>query len=159
VPSRRFERQAGEGQVTIDEVAAAGDVDSALATLFELHAARWGERSTIFAASRRGFFVEASKRLFARGALRLRLASVGGTEAGAMYCLRWAGGEWFYQSGWDPRFGPVGIGSALFAHSIRRAFADRLAAYRFLRGNEPYKWQWATADDPVVTIEVTANAA
>jgi CelD/BcsL family acetyltransferase involved in cellulose biosynthesis len=155
----RFERQAGEGEVTIEEVAAARDVDSALSALFELHAARWGERSTVFAPSRRSFFVDASRGLFVRGALRLRLASVAGTQAGAMYCLRWAGGEWFYQSGWDPRFGRVGIGSALFAHSIRRAFGERLAAYRFLRGNEPYKWQWATADDPVVTIEVAANAA
>jgi CelD/BcsL family acetyltransferase involved in cellulose biosynthesis len=44
----------------------------------------------------------------------------------------------------------------LLAHAIREAHRDGLATYRLLRGDEPYKYRWATSDEPVATVELRA---
>ena len=70
------------------------------------------------------------------------------------YGFRFAGDEYFYQSGWDPALARFRIGSAILEHSIREAFADGVAEYRLLRGDEIYKQRYASADTAVQTIAV-----
>jgi CelD/BcsL family acetyltransferase involved in cellulose biosynthesis len=118
-----------------------------LDALFRLHAMRWGAGSSGVFDGRRGEF----QREFAaaaqrRGWLRLWIAEIGGEAAAAWYGWRFAGSEWYYQAGRDPRFDDLSLGFVLLAHTVREACADGVDAYRFLAGAEPFKWRFATED-------------
>jgi predicted ATP-grasp superfamily ATP-dependent carboligase/CelD/BcsL family acetyltransferase involved in cellulose biosynthesis len=124
------------------------DLDS----LLRLHAARWGIDSIAFRGPREAFHREFAALALERGWLRLWLAEVGRVPVAAWYGFRFAGVESYYQGGRDPSWTGPSLGTGILEHSIREAFADGLDEYRLLRGGEAYKFRYATADAPVVTV-------
>jgi CelD/BcsL family acetyltransferase involved in cellulose biosynthesis len=117
-----------------------------LGILATLHERRWRPRQseTAFGTpALRNFHDEASRRLLAKGALRLALLSVDGWPVAAIYGIRDRGAVHFYQSGFDPAFGKHGVGVVAMASSIRAAIAEGAAEYDFLHGAERYKFHWA----------------
>jgi hypothetical protein len=155
---RRFARQLecllGTGRARVRCVADARGLEESMPVLMSLHEARFGSRSTIFTGRRREFFTEAARAMFDVSALCLRVLEIDGRPAAALLGFWWTGDEWFYQSGWHPDFADDGAGRALLAWSIRDAFLNGRRSYRLLRGDEPYKFWWATADAPVVTVAI-----
>ncbi len=130
-----------------------GEVERDLEVLVALHRARFGDRSRTFTPERVGFFREAVPAMALDGSVVLRTLLLGGRPAAAILLLRGGGDDWFYQSGWDPELAALGVGRALFAHSVREAFAEGRRAFRMLKGEEDYKSFWANDVDPVVTFE------
>lgn len=118
-----------------------------LDALFRLHAMRWGAgTSGVFDGERGDFQREFAAAAQRRGWLRLWIAEIGGEPVAAWYGWRFAGSEWYYQAGRDPRFDDLSLGFVLLAHTVREACADGVDAYRFLDGAEPFKWRFATRD-------------
>ena len=120
--------------------------------LFALHAARWGAESTSFVGTRGDFHREFADRALQRGWLRLWFAELDGSPVAAWYGLRFAGAEYFCQSGRDPREDAWSVGFVLLSHTIREAFQDGQHTYRLLRGGEAYKKRFADGDAPVDTL-------
>ena len=52
----------------------------------------------------------------------------------------------YFQSGWDPEFSPLSIGSVLVDESIRRAADAGCDVFDFLRGPEPCKYRFGAED-------------
>jgi CelD/BcsL family acetyltransferase involved in cellulose biosynthesis len=123
-----------------------------LDVLFDLHRARWRAAPTAFVNE--AFHREFAARALERGWLRLWILELDGAPAGAWYGFRFAGIECFYQSGRDPRWESDSVGLVLLAHTVRTAFEDGAREYRFLRGDEPYKYRFAEADTGVDTVAV-----
>jgi CelD/BcsL family acetyltransferase involved in cellulose biosynthesis len=126
--------------------------DEALDTFFRLHGLRHGGPTGI---SR----TEAFQREFAaiaaeRGWLRLWLLELDGSPAAAWLGYRFAGAECYYQAGRDPAFDKSSVSFVLLAHTIRAALEDGAHQYRFLRGDEPYKYRFATSDPGLESIVV-----
>ena len=82
-----------------------------------------------------------------------------GRPAAALYNLRFAGSESYYQAGRDPRYARWSVGFLLQCRAIADAIEDGVSEYRFLRGAEPYKYRLADGDSGVVTAGVAASAA
>lgn len=113
--------------------------------LMRLHRAQWG--SSNFAKERVvAFHHELISALSDRGWVRLWIMEVDGEQAAAWYGFRFQGIEFFYQSGRDPRFDSHSVGFLMLVHTMKAAFEDGLDRYAFLRGDEPYKGRFATAD-------------
>lgn len=122
-------------------------LDADFDALVRLHAMRWGAESTgVFRGEQRELHREFAAEAQRRGWLRLWIAEVGGEPVAAWYGWRFAGSEWYYQAGRDPRFDDLSLGFVLLAHTVREACADGVQAYRFLAGDEPYKWRFASED-------------
>jgi CelD/BcsL family acetyltransferase involved in cellulose biosynthesis len=127
-------------------------LDPALDTFFRLHRQRFGDGS--------GFArTETFQREFAavaadRGWLRLWLLDVDGRAAAAWLGFRFAGAECYYQAGRDAAFDRQSVSFVLLAHTIREALSDGATEYRFLRGDEPYKYRFANADPGLESIVV-----
>jgi CelD/BcsL family acetyltransferase involved in cellulose biosynthesis len=135
------------------------ELAGALETLFALHDARWGEdASSAFDATRRAFHLDFAATALERGWLRLWLLELDGAPAAAWYGFRYAGAEWYYQSGRDPRFESENVGFVLLSHTVRAASDDGLRVYRLLRGGEDYKSRFATSDRPVATVAMGRGA-
>jgi CelD/BcsL family acetyltransferase involved in cellulose biosynthesis len=130
----------------------AKDLQGDLDVLFDLHRARWRGAPTAFASE--AFHREFAACALERGWLRLWTLEIDGAPAAAWYGFRFAGVECFYQSGRDPRWDSDSVGLVLLAHTVRTAFEDGAREYRFLRGDEPYKYRFADADTGVDTVAV-----
>lgn len=145
---RNLRRQHGVGYRLADDAARLPrDLDS----LFGLHSARWRGTQTPFLrweAFHRDFAAVALE----RGWLRLWFLEVDEQPVAAWYGFRFAGIESYYQSGRDPAWDRSSVGFVLLAHSIREALADGMREYRFLRGDESYKYRFAERDPGVETI-------
>jgi CelD/BcsL family acetyltransferase involved in cellulose biosynthesis len=136
----------------------ASDVEPDMRTLIRLHQARWRHgRSQAFSGPRASFHIEFAKSAFEQGWLRLWTLELDGLPVAAWYGLRYAGIEWYYQSGRDPAFQKMNVGFVLLCHTIRCAFEDGMREYRFGLGGEEYKTRFSDFDPGLETVAVTTG--
>lgn len=137
-----------------------GRLSDDMETLFRLHGERWEEHSTgVFEGDRREFHRDFAGEALKRGWLRLWIAEIDGAAVAAWYGWRFAGSEWYYQAGRDPRFDDLSLGFVVLAHTVRAACQEGVEAYRFLAGGEQYKWRFAEDDLSAETRLLTAGIA
>ncbi len=135
-------------------------LEADLDALVRLHSLRWGgESSGVFDGARGEFQREFAAAAQRRGWLRLWIAEIGGEAVAAWYGWRFAGSEWYYQAGRDPRFDDLSLGFVLLAHTVREAANDGVDAYRFLDGAEAYKWRFASEDLVAESLVLGRGAA
>jgi len=154
---RRERRLAREHRLVFRLVQDADELPAALDALFRLHAMRWPEGSAFQA--KEAFHREVAAIGLDRGWTRLWLLELDGEAVAAWYGLRFAGTESYYQAGRDPAWDHRSVGFVLLAHSIRSAFEDGMDEYRFLRGQEAYKYRFADEDTGLETIALTRGLA
>ena len=134
-------------------------LDADLDTLFALHDARWSGGSDAFTEERRALHRDFAARALDRGWLRLWFAEVDGAAAAGWYGLRYAGSDWYYQLGRDPRWDRYRVGFVLLVHTVRAAFEDGMRSYRFGLGPEDYKDRFASRDPGTETVVAGGPAA
>jgi perosamine synthetase len=129
-----------------------------LSVLFALHSARWGAATSTFKGEREAFHREFAESALGRGWLRLWFLELGGKPVAGWYGFRLSGIESFYQAGWDPAWARASVGSVLLSHSIRTALEDGQREYRFLRGDDAYKYRYTSEDRVLETIALGRSA-
>ena len=105
------------------------------------------------------FHLDFARAALARGWLRLWLLELDGQPVAAWYGFRYAGCEWYYQMGRDPRRDRQAVGFVLLCHTMRDAFDAGVREYRLLRGDEEYKDRFATHDPGLATVAVARTPA
>lgn len=157
---RSFSRKLEDAhEVCFREANEPTDVAGAMAELFQLHEARWNGHSRALAGASRELHVDFAQRAAARHWLRLTIMELDGRPVAASYNFRFAGCEYEYQCGRDPAHDQAWVGMLLRCRAIRCAMEDGLSEYRFLRGDESYKYRLADGDPGVMTIGLARNAA
>jgi CelD/BcsL family acetyltransferase involved in cellulose biosynthesis len=136
----------------------AGTLERDLDALFALHEARFGDHEgCYFCGSNEPFHRAFAKRALERGWLRLWLLDLDGKPVAAEYGFRFGDRYFAYQVGRDPAWDRASVGSVLEAYSIRAALDEGVREYRFLLGNEPYKYRFATEDPELETVGVPGS--
>jgi CelD/BcsL family acetyltransferase involved in cellulose biosynthesis len=130
------------------------DLDS----LFALHKARWPEGASGFAGPREVFHREFAACALDRGWLRLWFLELDGHPVAVWYGFRFRGVQSFYQAGRDPAWDKESVGSVILSHSIRDTLEDGLDEYRFLEGDDPYKYRFTKDDPGLVTVGISGSA-
>jgi CelD/BcsL family acetyltransferase involved in cellulose biosynthesis len=133
-------------------------LDADLDSLFHLHELRWQGAATRF-GKQRAFHRDFAAVALDRGWLRLWLAEIAGRPVAAWYGFRFAGADWHYQNGRDPRWNREGIGFVLLAHTIREAVDDGMREYKMLLGGESYKDRFATSNPGLQTLVLGSRLA
>ena len=118
--------------------------------LFKLHRARWP--GSPWFADAESFHRDFAQLALERGWLRLWVLELDGRPAGAWLGYRFAGVESYYQAGRDPALQRERVGFVLLAHTIREALQDGMSEYRLLRGDEDFKYRFATSDPGLETL-------
>lgn len=160
---RKLRRAAAVGELSIE---IGPPTIQAVDEFIRLHALRFGERGLFpdnegGARSRR--FVHRLAELERAepdgGLLHVALVRCGPRLIFAFLCFDDGHTSYLYNSGMDPsaaEASPGVTGGALY-------FQDRIAAGRrrfdFLRGNEPYKYEWGAVDEPIYRLLVQRGAA
>jgi hypothetical protein len=124
--------------------------------LLSMWSERWGgikgQRLELILQSSREELSDAHE----NGTLFLPILWRGDTPVGAAACmLDFARREMLFQLGArDPAAEDLSPGMVLHAHSIQTAIERGFVRYDFLRGNEPYKYSFATAERKIESLVV-----
>ncbi|WP_437489104.1 GNAT family N-acetyltransferase [Sorangium sp. So ce1014] len=145
--SRARKRLARAGALRVD-VADAASVDELLDALFANHRARWISRGEggVLDEALRPFHRAVARGLCARGALRLFGLRLDGRIIASLYGLSERGGLASYITGFDPELAWYSPGLVMLASAIEHAAREGARTVDFLRGREPYKYEWGAVD-------------
>jgi CelD/BcsL family acetyltransferase involved in cellulose biosynthesis len=134
-----------------------GDFSTALHTLFALHGKRWKSRGQpgVLADPRIIEFHEDVSREFARRrSLRLYVLWIGDQRAAVVYGFREHCRLHLYLQGIELALERVSPGMIALGHVVADALAEGIREIDFLRGGEPYKYQWGARDEANVQIRI-----
>lgn len=137
----RSRRHLVSDGVELDHLVGSSIDPADLRALFELHGrrSRRAGRRTTFTPAREAFhrsLVERSTALHMPFLVRARL---GDELVGALYGFAGPRRLHYYQSGWEPAFERLSLGSVLIGDALDLAIDRRARTFDFLRGDEPYK--------------------
>jgi CelD/BcsL family acetyltransferase involved in cellulose biosynthesis len=156
---RKIRRAEAVGEIRLAETT---DPLTDLESFIDLHQKRWGADGlfpdTPGGGASRVFF----RRLFEEngtdGPLRLSFLNVGERRIAAGIHLRTSDGFLYYNAGVDPDARDLSPGVLMVAAYIERAIAEGCRRVDFLRGNEPYKYEWGAVDEPIQRLLVRRDA-
>jgi CelD/BcsL family acetyltransferase involved in cellulose biosynthesis len=141
-------------------LATQGTLEDDLDALFALHRSRFGNHGACFFC---GPGSETFHRDFAQVALdrdwlQLWLLDLDGRTVAAEYAFFFGGAFFDYQTGRDPTWDHASVGAHAESRVIRAAFDEDATEFRFLRGDEPYKYRFATHDPGLEMIALARTA-
>ena len=93
------------------------------------------------------------------GPVRLSFLTVGERRVAAGIHVATADTWMFYNAGIDPDARELSPGVVLAACYVRGALEAGMQRFDFLRGNEPYKYEWGSEDEPIQRLLVRRDAA
>jgi CelD/BcsL family acetyltransferase involved in cellulose biosynthesis len=136
----------------------AATLESDLDVVFRLHGALFGDHRCHFCREHEAFQREFARLALERGWLRLLLLEVDGEPVCCECGFMFENAYFSYQGGRDPAWDEASIGFLLELESVRGALQEGAAEYRFLGGEESYKYRLATDDPRLATIAVPGTA-
>jgi CelD/BcsL family acetyltransferase involved in cellulose biosynthesis len=129
-----------------------------LSVFIELHQKRWGAEglfpATVGGAMSRRFFSRLFELLGPDGPLVLSFLAVGGKRIGAGIHLVDGASLLYYNAGIDPDARELSPGVLMVASYVEAALAGSFRRMDFLRGDEPYKYEWGARDEPIQRLLV-----
>jgi len=137
----------------------ASTLERDLDTLFRLHRARFGRHQGChFCREYEPFQREFAALAFERGWLRLLLLEAGEQVVAAEFGFLFRDVYFAYQGGRDPAWERESVGFVLEVETIRRMLEEEGAAeFRFLGGEESYKYRFPTEDPRLETVLAAAT--
>jgi CelD/BcsL family acetyltransferase involved in cellulose biosynthesis len=140
-------------------VANAETLEADLEDLFELHQRRWNQQrapGALQSGQIRQFHRDVARALLEAGKLRLHLLCLEGKARAINYCFQKGAVLYGYQSGYDPEFARLGLGTLLLAHLIRYAIeVDYVEEFDLLQGGEAWKYRWGAVDRLTMRLSLT----
>jgi CelD/BcsL family acetyltransferase involved in cellulose biosynthesis len=157
---RKIRRAEAVGEVRLEDSA---DPLDDLESFIDLHQRRWGADGlfppTAGGEASRVFF----RRLFELSGpscpIGLAFLTVGGRRIAAGIHFETADGYLYYNAGVDPDARELSPGVVMVARYVERALATGKRRLDFLRGDEPYKYEWGAADEPIQRLLVRRTSS
>jgi CelD/BcsL family acetyltransferase involved in cellulose biosynthesis len=152
---RKVRRAEALGEVRLDESA---DPLADLSGFIDLHQRKWGAAGlfpdTPGGAQSRVFLRRLFELFGPHGPLRLAFLTVGGRRIAAGLTFESAGSLLYYNAGVDPEARELSPGVVMIERYLRRALEAGITRLDFLRGDEPYKYEWGAVDEPIRRVLV-----
>jgi CelD/BcsL family acetyltransferase involved in cellulose biosynthesis len=157
---RKIRRAEAAGAV---ELTRSADALAELDAFIDLHQRRWGadglfpptpggDASRVFI---RRWFEESGP----DGPVQLLFLTVGGRRIAAGIHVVSGDTLMFYNAGIDPDARDLSPGVILAARCVQFAVEHGMRRFDFLRGNEPYKYEWGAVDEPIQRLLVRRDEA
>jgi CelD/BcsL family acetyltransferase involved in cellulose biosynthesis len=152
---RKVRRAEAAGEVRLEpSVDPARDLDA----FVELHQKRWGAEGlfppTEGGAASRRFFAGLFEDCAPTGIVDLSFLTVGGRRIAAGVTFDDGEAIYYYNAGVEPEARELSPGVVMVACYIQRAIALGRSRVDFLRGDEPYKYEWGAVDAPIERLLV-----
>ena len=155
--TRRLKALHREGSVALVVLRNGPEIQSRLQELIDLHRRRFamqGKSSSFLLPDVQQFHRELIGAMGPDDGLRLYLLEIRGKAAAALYGFSQGKRFHFFQSGMDPQWSRLSVGLVLMGSVIEQVIKDGHTEFDFLRGDEAYKYQWATAARRTYTVRM-----
>jgi CelD/BcsL family acetyltransferase involved in cellulose biosynthesis len=113
-----------------------------------------GQKAAFLTPKMRGQFRAIAQAAQEAGMLQLAFLELDGRKAAAYFYFVFQNKVWVYNSGMDPKYSASSPGWVLLAMLIRRAIEAGYREFDFMRGNEPYKFQWGGIGEPLLRVTI-----
>jgi CelD/BcsL family acetyltransferase involved in cellulose biosynthesis len=157
---RKLRRAEAVGPITLTR---STDPLVDLPAFIELHQKRWGTEGlfpdSAGGAMSRLFFRRLFELLGPDGPLVLSFLAVGDRRIGAGVHLEDGPSLLYYNAGMDPEARELSPGVLMVASYVRAALAGGFRRMDFLRGVEPYKYEWGARDEPIQRLLVRRSVS
>jgi CelD/BcsL family acetyltransferase involved in cellulose biosynthesis len=132
-------------------------LEADLDALFRLHEMRWTGRgeSSLADPRKQAALREFSALALRRGWLRLHILEIEEAEVAAMLCWRVGDVYAYYNSGFDPAWSKMSVGTVVMGIAIREAVHEGAKEFDMLAGSETYKRKFADESRPASTLVLT----
>jgi CelD/BcsL family acetyltransferase involved in cellulose biosynthesis len=152
---RKVRRAEAAGDVLLED---SGDPTADLPAFIDLHQKRWGAAGlfpdTEGGRHSRVFFARLFELFGADGPLKLAFLTVGGRRIASGVSFETPDALLYYNAGVDPEARELSPGVVMVERYVRRAIERGIARMDFLRGDEPYKYEWGAVDHPIQRLLV-----
>jgi CelD/BcsL family acetyltransferase involved in cellulose biosynthesis len=111
-------------------------------TFLKLHRMSGADKAEFMDERMSAFFRAMAGELAGTGWLDLAILRVGEEPVSAYLSFLYGDRLYLYNSGYNPRFAKVSAGMALLAYRIHKAILQGVRVFDFLRGDEPYKYDF-----------------
>ena len=157
---RKIRRAEAAGEVRLERSEApAADLEA----FVELHQKRWGVDGlfppTEGGARSRRFFELLFEECTADGPVELRFLTVDGRRIAAGVTLDDGRTLYYYNAGVEPDARELSPGVVMIARYFQHAIELGRSRVDFMRGNEPYKYEWGAVDEPIERLLVQRTVA
>lgn len=125
--------------------------------LFSLHLKRWNKRggSNAFDSKEVCNFHDAFSRIaLEKNWLRLYVLKLDDVSSAAVYGFYYLEKFYYYQAGFDPLFSQFSVGHLSLGMAIEQAFSEGAKEFDLLRGNEDYKYVWASNERELLRLSI-----
>jgi CelD/BcsL family acetyltransferase involved in cellulose biosynthesis len=154
---RKLRRLETEAQAAWRTVSDPADLEQALADFFDLHARSGADKAGFWDDARRAFFRANALAMLQAGWLHLSFLEVNGKRAATIYAYDYGDTIGLYNSGYDPAYGYLSVGVLLVAFGLQDAIAAGKRYFDFLRGSEPYKYDFGAKDTTVYNLIISRS--
>jgi CelD/BcsL family acetyltransferase involved in cellulose biosynthesis len=157
----RLKRLGGLGEVGLETVSTAAQVQAALDDGMRLEAAAWkGDAGTSINSQPeiRLFYTRFAERAARGGWLRLNFLTIDGCRIAFHYSVRCANKLYLLKPGYDPRYARYSPSNLLCFHVLQDGFQDGLVEYDFLGASDPWKLDWTKETRPHHWLYVFSDA-
>ena len=139
-----------------------GDARQGLLALRELHLKRKATQGIDSPFARQDyldFHLRLAERLAREERLYLSFLSIAGAPVAAQYGFRENGTLYAYQTCFDPAYGKNGVAQILLGYILQTEIQLGTKRIDFLRGDEPYKYDWTQTEHRLARIEIGNRTA
>lgn len=143
--------------VRFDQTNTEASLEMDLQTLIQLHLQRWdgkGGTNAFNSVSLRNFHKEFSAIALKNNWLRLYIMWLDNKPAAAVYGFCYNDIFYYYQAGFNPQFSQYSVGYLAIGQTVKKALEEGVREYDMLRGNESYKYVWATNERELVRLNI-----
>jgi CelD/BcsL family acetyltransferase involved in cellulose biosynthesis len=147
--------------VSVEVARTPAEARAAVERFLELHRARWaveGGSDGLADARHEAFHRTVVQKLAERGWLRVYTLFAARRPVASVYGVVHKRTFLYYQSGYDPAWASKSVGLVLLARTVQDAWAEGLVEFDFLRGNEPYKSDWARGERWTIQMRLWRGA-
>ncbi len=144
-------------RVSLDRTTTEQERTKDLKALIDLHLKRWdgkGGTNAFSTAGLRSFHEKFSCIALKNDWLRLYILRLDGKPAAAVYGFYYLDIFYYYQAGFDPQYSQFSVGLLSVGLTLEQAFAEGAKEYDLLRGDEGYKYAWATSERELVCLRI-----
>jgi CelD/BcsL family acetyltransferase involved in cellulose biosynthesis len=154
--SRLMRSISDEDEISYRLVEKSEDMTAAIESFITLHKASSSDKASFWTAERESFFKEIAKELSKENLVKIYFLDVNRDPAAAMFIFDFQNQFLVYNSGFNAyRYGHMGVSNALILHTIRQAIELGKNRYDFMRGDEPYKYQFGAQAEAVFDLKIS----
>jgi CelD/BcsL family acetyltransferase involved in cellulose biosynthesis len=157
---RKLRRAEAAGELRLER---SRDPVADLGAFVDLHQKRWGDQGlfppTPGGAQSRAWFRRLLELTGDDGTFQLHFLSVAGRRIAAGAWFEDADAWYLYNAGVDPEARELSPGVLMSAKAIEAAILAGRHRFDYLRGDEPYKYEWGAVDEPIQRLLVVRTLA